>query len=422
MRILHLDRSEFFQKVIKKGSDLQNEQIFGCSSIKEAREILEKENIELILTGHELEDGSSELFLRELGDSAYKDIPVIMLSSADTIEARRTYFELGVIDIIPKNGFTLDKLNEHIHNIRRKDALTEKMREASFAVVDDSHFILKVIKNILAFQNIAHLDLYSDPQELIDSGRKYDIYMIDMVLPRISGKQLVMKLRNENPLSVIIVISSLESRKSILNVMESGADDYILKPFDSEVLTARLKSSFRHFLVMKELEEKRSEMEKLAVTDPLTGVSNRRHVLELLRKEIFLSEEKGTPLSVMLIDIDKFKRVNDTYGHDKGDRILQEICRLFHDKCSEGDIFGRYGGEEFLFIMPGLPLDKAKEKTERIRDRFSRLAFPDIDSGLRMSFSGGLVEWKGDDPTRLLQRADNLMYEAKEGGRNNIRA
>ena len=421
MRILHLDRSSFFQKVVKKGANLQNEEVFGCSSMKEAREILDTRNIELILTSHELDDGPSETFLRELGDSKYRDIPVIMLSSSDSIEARHTYFELGVIDIISKNDFTMEKLKELIQNIKRRDALSEKMKKASIAVVDDSLFILKIVKNILDLQDIGNLDLYSNPQDLIDSEKKYDIYMIDMVLPRISGKQLVMNLRNGNPMSVIIVISSLESRNSILSAMESGADDYILKPFDAAVLTARLKSCFRHFLVMKELEEKRCEMEKLAVTDVLTGVNNRRSVLEQLEREINRSEQDGQPFSVLLLDMDKFKAVNDTYGHEKGDHVLQELCRVFLEESSEKDIFGRYGGEEFLLIMPGCTAEKAMVKAEKIRTRFSTLPFPRIQSGLTMSFSGGLVEWKGESGDGILKKADQLMYEAKSEGRNRIR-
>ena len=423
MRILHLERSSFFQKVVQKSSELQDAEILGCSSLDRAGEILREQEIDLILTGQELDDGSSEEFLKGLAGTEHRDIPVIMLSSTDNMQIRQHYFELGVIDFISKNDFTVGKLNSHIENILQLDTLTKRLKDASIAVVDDSRFILKVVKNILGLHSINHVDLYEDPRDLVKSGKTYDIYLVDLVLPHISGKQLIMNIRNENPLAVIIVISSLESYSTVLHALQSGADDYIMKPFDAGLLTARLKSSFRNFLVMKELEEKRRQMEILAVTDPLTGVSNRRAILDQLEKEIARSRAEGRDLSVLLVDVDKFKHVNDTYGHEKGDVVLKKLAGLFREKCSASCSFGRFGGEEFLFLLPGMGIDKAREISDELRQRFCEKVFPEIDATLQVSFSGGLVSWdKAMDSTELLRRADQLLYEAKNGGRNTIKS
>jgi len=421
MKILHIDRSMFFQKVVKKSSEFEGAEITGCTSMAEAWDLLRSAKVDLILTGQELDDGSTDNFLKEIALSPYRDIPVIVLSSSDTLEIRQHYFELGVIDFISKNDFTVKKLRSHIENILKLDSLTDKLRDASIAVVDDSRFILKVVRNILGLHRITNLDLYDDPRELVESGKKYDIYLVDMVLPHISGRQLIMNIREENPVAVIIVISSLESYSTVLHALQSGADDYIIKPFDAGLLTARLKSSFRNFLIMKELEEKRRQMEILAVTDFLTGASSRRAILDRLEREIIRSRETGLPLSVLLLDIDKFKRINDNYGHGNGDLVLKSLADLFRRNCDGNCAFGRYGGEEFLFLMPRIGLAEAREKGESLREQFSLISYPDIDPGLRLTFSGGLVQWSGETGTEILRQADLLLYEAKEGGRNNIR-
>ncbi|MDC7239881.1 MAG: diguanylate cyclase, partial [Spirochaetales bacterium] len=209
---------------------------------------------------------------------------------------------------------------------------------------------------------------------------------------------------------------------TILQALEAGADDYILKPFNVDLLTARIRSSFRNLMVMKELEERRREMEYQAVTDVLTGASNRRSILQKLEDEIRLSEETGRPLSALLLDVDKFKAVNDTYGHPDGDIVLQRLSRFFLDNCREKDFFGRYGGEEFLYIMTDTPLKEAEGICEKLRSGFHSLSFGEIDPKLVMSFSGGLAQWEKEDLDTLLSEIDNLLYDAKQGGRNRIQS
>ncbi|MDC7240668.1 MAG: response regulator, partial [Spirochaetales bacterium] len=209
MRILHLETSSFFRKVVQKGTDLQQEEYFGCESIQEAKKILDTKAIDLILTAQEMTDGRIEDLLKETADSACKDIPIIMVSSSDDMELRKRYFELGVIDFISKDNFSVEKLREEIDAMKKHDDLTRELRKASIAIIDDSQFILKVVHNILSLQEIHDVDLYRDPRDLLDSGKSYDIYMVDMFMPGMSGKQLTMTLRNDNPMAVIIIISSM---------------------------------------------------------------------------------------------------------------------------------------------------------------------------------------------------------------------
>ena len=421
MKILHLDGSSFFQKVVQRGTIAGMYELTGCSSIKEAKKHLATQEFDLILTGQELEDGSAADFLTEIAGTEYHDIPVIMLTSSDTMKLRETYFELGVIDFISKNGFTQEKLNDHIDNINQQDVLIEELAKASIAIIDDSQFSIKVIKKILGLYDIKDIDTYTNPEDLLVSEKKYDVYMVDMVLPNISGKQLVMTLRQEHPIAVIIVISSLGNYKTVLHALESGADDYIIKPFDARLLTARLKSNFRNFLMMAELEKRRKEMEVLAVTDGLTGAKNRRFALDQLEKEIQRSKRHGGPLSILLLDLDNFKTINDTYGHAQGDNVLLELSKMFLADCRDIDIFGRYGGEEFVFIMPETSLPQAVKTAERLREKFSLMKFTASESYFSTTFSGGVVQWKGEPLSQLLKKSDLLLYKAKDDGRNTIK-
>ena len=422
MRILHLETSSFFRKLVQKGTDLQHEDYFGCDSIAEAVQVLESQSIDLILTAQEMTDGTVENFLKDISEGSFKDIPIIMLSSSNDMELRRRYFELGVIDFISKDNFSIEKLKDQISVMEKQDDLTRELQQASIAIVDDSLFILKVVHNILSLQNIQNVDLYRDPRDLLASGKSYDIYMLDMFMPGMSGKQLTMALRNENTMAVIIIISSMDRDSTILQALEAGADDYILKPFNADLLSARIRSSFRSFILMRELEQKRREMEYLAVTDVLTGAKNRRSILQVLADEIESSKKTGIPFSVLLLDVDKFKSVNDTYGHPDGDIVLQRLSRFFLENCREQDSFGRYGGEEFLHIMSATPLEEALEISEKLRKGFNSLSFDDIDPKLVMSFSGGLAQWEKEDADTILSEIDNLLYDAKSGGRNNIQS
>ena len=421
MNILHIDRSTFFQKLVQRSTEAGIAGLSSCTSIAEAHNILLSEQIDLILSGQELEDGSASDFLKQKSDTPYQHVPVIMLTANDSLEARETYFKLGVVDFISKSDFSHKKQLEYIEHFIEKDNLTASMQNASIAVVDDSRFSINVIRSILELHRIQNLESFNDPQELIDSGKEYDIYFIDMVLPKISGKQLVMRIRREHPHAVIIIISALEDFNTIAHALDAGADDYLTKPFDARLMMARLRTNFRSFIVMKELEKQREFQKEMAITDSLTGAKNRRYVFDQLEREIHRTKRHKHPLSMLLLDIDYFKKINDQYGHFTGDNILKSISEMFKRECRNTDIFGRYGGEEFILVMPDTPLDAATQTSDRLRQVFSEMKFTEKDSNFRVTFSGGVCQWKDETVEELLKKADKLLYQAKEAGRNNIR-
>lgn len=419
MKVLHIDRSRFFQKIVKEAGRLEAVDYVSSVSIKDAWTILEKESIDLILTGQEFEDGSADTLLQRLEDSAFSHVPVIVITSNDSLEVRESYFNRGVVDFIQKSDFTPEKLKEHLDHFKRQDQMISQLRQTPIAILDDSRLSLNVISSILKIHKIEDVDTYTDPEDLLKSERDYDIYFVDMMLPKITGEKIVVELRRRFPHAVILVISSLDKYNTIVHVLESGADDYMIKPFDARLLMARLKSNFRHFLVMGELKQRSYELKKMAITDSLTNARNHRYLFNRLDAEIAHAERHQRHLCVLLLDIDKFKAVNDDFGHPMGDVVLKELSQMFMTHCRKHDIFGRYGGEEFMLILPDTDLEGAFIIGERMRERFEKIEIPGIDR--KITFSGGLVEWRGESNEDIIKRVDELLYCAKNEGRNRIK-
>jgi len=418
MNVLHLDRSHFFQKIVKQAGEMNSVNYMNSESIKKAWSILEKSNVDLILTAQELDDGSADDLIKKLEKSSFSEIPVIVITSNDNLGIREHFFNLGVVDFILKAEFTPEKLQEHLEYFQRQDKMIQYLQDVPIAILDDSKLSQNVICSILNIHKIEQIDTFSDPRELLKTQKSYDIYFVDLMLPGISGERVVIELRKKYPHAVIIVISSLDSYNTIVHVLESGADDYIIKPFDARLLMARLKSNFRHFRIIGELKEQRNQMKLMSITDSLTGAYNHRYLVERLQAEILRCQEKGRHMSVLLLDLDKFKLINDTYGHPAGDRVLKELTLLFKEAIGDKDVFGRYGGEEFLLMLPGVYKDPALEMVDDLRSQFYNMEIEGIHHPV--SFSGGLVEWKDESPEELLQKVDELMYQAKDGGRNQI--
>lgn len=208
----------------------------------------------------------------------------------------------------------------------------------------------------------------------------------------------------------VILMSSNQDRQKLIEALDSGADDYIGKPPVAEELYARLRAAER-------VASMQQELVRLATTDPLTGVLNRRAFFERAR-EACSRAEAGAPLSAILFDIDHFKRVNDLYGHDIGDRAIAAVA---HETAAASAIVGRLGGEEFVMLLEGQGLSAAVAAAERLRGKMSALQFDTSHGPLTITCSFGVSAWEAADTIELmLKRADVALYAAKTGGRNRV--
>jgi two-component system cell cycle response regulator len=258
----------------------------------------------------------------------------------------------------------------------------------------------------------------SDGREAWDALDKehFPLLISDWMMPDMDGLELCRLIRaaDQPQYTYIILLTALGGKASYLDGMDAGADDFITKPFDEEQLVARLRVAER----ILDLHEK---LRELAMHDGLTGLLNRATIVESLTHELDRAARDGKPLGVVLLDLDHFKRVNDTYGHASGDAVLKEAAQRLKSSMRCYDKVGRYGGEEFLIVAPGCSQENIITLAERVRNRIGGEVVPTPEGPLPMSCSLGAAvsatEQKEDGAT-LIARADAALYRAKAGGRN----
>jgi diguanylate cyclase (GGDEF)-like protein len=262
--------------------------------------------------------------------------------------------------------------------------------------------------------------------EILERPDSPKLLLLDWVLPDIEGIELCRRIRqagtSDNYVYVILLTSN-EGRQNMLDAMQAGADDYLVKPFDEMELKARLLVGERILNLQKELVSARESMRHAATHDNLTGLLNRGEILGMLERELERSRRERDPLGIILGDIDHFKSVNDTLGHLFGDEALREVGRRLRSQLRIYDGVGRYGGEEFLMILPNCDLENALLRANELREIVAHS--PVVCSGeerlITMSMGVAVSTCVGKSEMEpLLNQADKGLYAAKENGRNRI--
>ena len=332
----------------------------------------------------------------------------------ESIEQRCQFFTKGISSFINKGN--ANHFIDTIKRIERDLSFREGLKSMSIAVLDDDRFQLAFIKDILERNTLFNVDFYNDPKELLLSNKAYDIYLIDLILPNIDGEIVMLEMRKRNENAVIIGISSIEKKSTIARVLSIGANDYITKPINEQVFMAKLYSNSRILMLLKENELKNKILQELAIKDGLTNLYNHKHVHEILDANIKLSKRYSRSLSLIMLDIDNFKRVNDTYGHQFGDEVLAQVAKTIKSTVRESDVVGRYGGEEFIIVLPETDANEALVLAERIRKEIESFKYKD---NISITVSGGISKLK-ENAEQLIYDADKLLYKAKHTGKNRI--
>jgi diguanylate cyclase (GGDEF)-like protein len=271
------------------------------------------------------------------------------------------------------------------------------------------------------------VELADDGPRAIAAARdlKLDLVLLDIMMPGLNGLdccRLIKGITREEFLPVVLLTSKSDADSRVTG-LRIGADDYITKPFDERELLARIKNLLRLKRMHDNINEARTRLEQLAVQDELTGLFNYRYLHTRLNEEFKRSERYRDPLACVMLDIDYFKRVNDRFGHETGDAVLRETSKRLRSAVREIDVVTRYGGEEFLLVLPSTNFSGALSVADRVWRSMSSEPFTLPDGPEKISISVGVAVFPSRDiktKDQLIQAADKALYQAKGDGRDRI--
>jgi diguanylate cyclase (GGDEF)-like protein len=295
-------------------------------------------------------------------------------------------------------------------------------------VVESSPITLQLIERNLQCWGYDVISFSSEPecQSIILSEECPRIALLDWSSPSIDGLELCRMIRGRNKDSYIytILLSSKNKPEDLVKGLNAGADDYITKPFNTHELQVRLRTGERIIQLQSDLLETRELLQQAAITDTLTGLFNRRALYSHMQQELIRSKRGDSPFGLIMLDIDHFKSVNDSYGHITGDHVLREASHRILKSIREYDVAGRYGGEEFLVQTPDCSEQSTSCIAERIRQSFQNTPFHVSNHSIPISVSAGFMSVQGKafdcNIEILVNHIDKALYKAKRNGRNRI--
>jgi diguanylate cyclase (GGDEF)-like protein len=296
--------------------------------------------------------------------------------------------------------------------------------------VDDEHDVREALSDVLTANGYDAITAANGVEALaiLDRDESIDLVLLDMSMPEPDGFDILRRLKSYERREIpVICLSGRSAVEDKVAGLKLGAEDYLAKPFDVQELFARMARPLRVKRVLERLDRAKAAAEHLSLTDPLTGLPNRRDLERRLREEIDRSNRTSEPLGCLIIDVDRFKQVNDEYGHAAGDAVLAQVSSALQASLRSFDVVGRFGGDEFVALLPGANLEGARQVAEALCDVIATLAVSVTPRHgvLHLSISVGAVSHDPgihEDAAALLDRADAALLEAKRSGRNRVEA
>ncbi|MCP5080799.1 MAG: PleD family two-component system response regulator [Alphaproteobacteria bacterium] len=413
-----------------------------------ALEIIQSEKPDIVLLDVMMPgmDGI-EVCRRIKGNPQHNHIPVVMVTALDSPEDRVRGIEAGADDFLtkPVNDVALFC---RVRSLLRLKMLTDELRaraetseaaglaeqiEAEYVqnpgrilLVDDLDMSVERIRGSL--QGIYDVTPVEDPQSALFEAAEnpYDLIVVSLDLENFDGLRLCSQIRSlerTRQIPVLVLVEPDQDDK-LMRGLDMGVNDYLVRPVDRNELHARVKSQIRRWRYTQKLRQSVQESIELAVTDPLTGLHNRRYLETHLSGLVEKVGNRGKALTILALDIDHFKSINDNHGHDVGDRVLQEFAHRVQAEVRGLDLVSRTGGEEFIVVLPYTNTDQAHLIAERIRESVCRAQFEaggDCEPlDVTVSIGVSALDDPLDQPDDLLKRADLALYDAKRGGRNRV--
>jgi diguanylate cyclase (GGDEF)-like protein len=302
----------------------------------------------------------------------------------------------------------------------------QSAQDLKILVADDSAVYRKLVEQTLSDDN--HKVIFAkNGREALDLYAKHApaLVITDWTMPDIGGLELCKKIRQDfqQHFAHIILLTSNTDKEQVVEGLAGGADDYLTKPFHQGELRARVNVGLRVVELHREVQAKNRQLEEMALTDPLTGLANRRAIDIWITRQLSAAARHDFPIWVAICDLDHFKKVNDTYGHEAGDMVLKTFAQILKSNTRQSNICGRHGGEEFLNIITHVERDNSVIAFERIRKQMENQKFTFNNQTFSVTTSMGIAGFRGTRPPAfadLLAQADEALYSAKHKGRNRI--
>jgi len=262
-----------------------------------------------------------------------------------------------------------------------------------------------------------------DAALVLVAEQRPDAILLDHELPGPTGAEVLDRLRADEGLAAVpvIMLTASTDHGQLFAALRQGAHDYLQKPFDPAELDARVMAALRAKALHDALLDANRRLAAQALSDDLTGLANRRHGIHELERSVALAVRHGHLLGVIRVDVDRFKTINDTHGHQAGDTVLGEVARRLAAAVRGGDEVARWGGDEFVAILPDTDREGVLRAAERLRTAVSAAPIDVGEAAVEVTVSVGWAHWAGDTPDDLLARADRALYQAKDAGRNTVR-
>ncbi|MGD9823028.1 diguanylate cyclase [Desulfobacter sp.] len=409
--ILIIEDNKTISNIMKKAlvADMSVE-VFQVFSLDEAKALFEqKTDFFVAVMGLSLKGaprGETVDYIMARG------IPSIVLTGTLDEEIRSEILSQNVIDYVLKQGVACI---DHIKKLIARLYMNQKIKAL---VVDDSRVLRSHYKNLLTTHQYRVIEAEDGEDALEKLAEHNDVKLVitDYHMPRMDGFELVRRIRQKHSKSEMIVIGISAQGNTLLpaKFLKTGANDFLKKPFESEEFYARVTQNVEYMEMLKKLRD-------AAIKDPLTQLYNRRHFFDVGERRFAESKQHNTPLTVTMVDIDFFKKVNDTYGHDGGDVALKHLSGMLLEIMEEErHLLARFGGEEFCILSKGLDLETAKDFFENIRTRVQASSIDYKGQIIKFTISVGISDNRHDTLQGIINHADDMLYQAKEGGRNRV--
>ena len=386
-----------------------------------ALEMLKQASCDLVVVAMHLDDMDGIEFVSKMRElDQHNRTHVVMLTTTENSEALADALRAGVNEIFQKDR--VNHLLEHITNWSQNSKLHST--EGNILYVEDNHATALVVSEQLKRigYSVEHVTRGNRALELYEVNQ-YDLLLVDYILEGgISGLDVIQEVRAKQAHSFetpILVLSGIDDEQKKITLLKSGANDYMSKTASKEEMEVRVNNLVRTKRLFEQVHYQQEKLQHLAMTDQLTSLHNRHYLFEAAPQRISEASRHHFPVALLIVDLDKFKHINDTYGHATGDEVLRETGKLLKKLCRKEDIVARFGGEEFVLLLSHCNGEQATNKAESIRQELEALT----PANLAVTGSFGIATLENDlklNFNQLFSLADAAVYRAKEGGRNRV--